>query len=476
MWARLRNERDEGPEKLTAKQIAGLAGEFYHQLCQEFDDDPGDAIGWEEGAYVVLQDCCPDLDDVRPSKRRLQQAAEARERRFGKSADSLLVRHKLTVSPASRDALLKELVDAFALAAEYHWRRAKGDFAPDPAANRFPEFAPVQPKEKKRPIDQITLDDLFLDWKLLHLANGKAERTVADYRQKWESLASYSGTTEAEAITKATIRSWCASLMHPEPGSGQTPLSPRTVRMKYLAAVKAIYGVAVETGKIAENPAAGYAPKVAKPKRERPQGFTEDEAATILTVSRKALDNLGRMSPDNKLGVRWIPWVCAFTGARVGEVAQLRKEDFREDKGIPYIRITPEAGAVKGRRYRDVPLHPQLVDEGLLTFVRSHAPGYLFFSAKTPEDAVKKANSVAGKVSQWVRKDVKITDDRISPNHAWRHRFKTLCFLSDVPPDYAEVLMGHEDGRAARGYGDYPISALAREIRKLPVLHFEKDA
>jgi integrase len=367
------------------------------------------------------------------------------------------------------------MVDAFALVAKYQERRAEGDFSPDPNANRFPELAPAKPTEPKDVTVKTTLDELFSDWKLLHQANGKAERTVTDYRQKWASLVSYSNVTDPEAITKATIRSWCASLMHPEPGGGQAPLSPRTVRMKYLAAAKAIYAVAVNNGKIAENPASGYAPKVAKPKRERPQGFTDDEAATILSASRTALESLGRMSSENKLGVRWIPWVCAFTGARVGEVAQLRKEDFREEKDISYLRITPEAGAVKGRRYRDIPLHPQLVQEGLLAFVRSHAPGYLFFSAKTPEDAIKKANSVAGKVSQWVRNDVQITDDRISPSHAWRHRFKTECIRSDVPPDYAEVLMGHEDGRAARGYGDYPIAALAREIGKLPFLHLSKD-
>ncbi|MDZ4393118.1 MAG: hypothetical protein U1B82_09125, partial [Cypionkella sp.] len=58
---------------------------------------------------------------------------------------------------------------------------------------------------------------------------------------------------------------------------------------------------------------------------------------------------------------RWVPWLCAFTGARVAEITQLRREDFREtDNGVT-IRITPEAGGTKTGQWRDVPMHPQVI-------------------------------------------------------------------------------------------------------------------
>jgi integrase len=44
---------------------------------------------------------------------------------------------------------------------------------------------------------------------------------------------------------------------------------------------------------------------------------------------------------------RWIPWLCAFSGARVAEIAQLRKVDIRLDETIQHGRITSDAGSVK---------------------------------------------------------------------------------------------------------------------------------
>jgi integrase len=79
---------------------------------------------------------------------------------------------------------------------------------------------------------------------------------------------------------------------------------------------------------------------------------------------------------------------CAFTGARVGEMVQLRKEDLRrEGAGVYMLRINPEARTVKGRRFRDVPWHPQLVDDhGFPTFVQGAPAGYLFITPGSGPD------------------------------------------------------------------------------------------
>ena len=55
------------------------------------------------------------------------------------------------------------------------------------------------------------------------------------------------------------------------------------------------------------------------------------------------------------------------------------------------------------------------------------------------------------------------------PNHGWRHRFKTLCREHNVGNEYHNALSGH--AYCAVGdhvYGEYPITALHREICKLP--------
>jgi integrase len=62
--------------------------------------------------------------------------------------------------------------------------------------------------------------------------------------------------------------------------------------------------------------------------------------------------------PKTSAAKKWAPWLCAYTGARVGEIVQLRKKDVWREGKINVMRITPEAGTVKGRQLREVPLHP----------------------------------------------------------------------------------------------------------------------
>ena len=57
------------------------------------------------------------------------------------------------------------------------------------------------------------------------------------------------------------------------------------------------------------------------------------------------------------LAKQWLPWICAYTGARVGKIAQLRRKDVRKEEGHWIIHITPEAGTVKNKEVREVPVY-----------------------------------------------------------------------------------------------------------------------
>lgn len=75
--------------------------------------------------------------------------------------------------------------------------------------------------------------------------------------------------------------------------------------------------------------------------------------------------------------------VAAYTGARIGELALLRRDDVMRDGDHWIIRITAEAGTVKNKQMREVPLHPHLVDLGFPTYAASQR-GYLFSRPKSP--------------------------------------------------------------------------------------------
>ena len=198
-------------------------------------------------------------------------------------------------------------------------------------------------------------------------------------------------------------------------------------------------------------------------------GFTEDEAKAILRAALVNPDELGNRPDTAKRAIRWVPWICAYTGARVGEISQLRKEDLITVSSAPCIRITPEGGTVKTGKYRIVPIHPHLVELGLLPFISARPSGPLFFGSDKVGDAAAKAAKVtSGKVGQWVRESVGITDKRIWPNHAWRHRFKTLCRDVGIDQEIRNAIQGHSDGAAAADYGEFSIKAMQRAIEAFP--------
>ena len=121
---------------------------------------------------------------------------------------------------------------------------------------------------------------------------------------------------------------------------------------------------AVRHKKAAHNPFAGCVVEVprAKVTRETGRAFTEAEAVTIL---RAALTTPINPKQPFTAAKRWVPWIAAYTGARAGELTQLRRQDVESRPGVGWvIRITPEAGTVKTGEVRVVPLHADLVKQG----------------------------------------------------------------------------------------------------------------
>tara|TARA_R110002049_G_scaffold116963_1_gene269856 strand:+ start:311 stop:2485 length:2175 start_codon:yes stop_codon:yes gene_type:complete len=67
----------------------------------------------------------------------------------------------------------------------------------------------------------------------------------------------------------------------------------------------------------------------------------------------------------------WAPLIARFQGTRMEEALQLGPEDFGTDKGIPYMRIrhTIINGVKTLSSERTLPVHPQLIELGLLKLV-----------------------------------------------------------------------------------------------------------
>ena len=165
--------------------------------------------------------------------------------------------------------------------------------------------------------------------------------------------------------------------------------------------------------------------------------------------------------------LRWVPWICAYTGARVSEICQLRVQDVIKRDGTWIIRITGEAGSKKNENSeRLVPVHEALLREGFIDFINKAPSGPLFVDLK-PDRFGNRGGSGPKIIGAWRRK-LGITDVRVGPNHSWRHRFKTLCRQHGVSLDVADALTGH--GRKSEGdrYGVFSPAALQLGMTKIP--------
>ena len=303
-------------------------------------------------------------------------------------------------------------------------------------------------------------------------AYAAAQGITPGVRDEWRSnikrLIEFSKHDDAARLTTAGLIEWRNTLLSQPTKSGRLR-GPRTVRSKYLAPVRAMLTWAVEEKMLPTNAASGIVVRVPRKAKLRERDFTAEEANAILIATLKPPAN--SLSAGHALARRWIPWLCAYTGARVNEFSQMRGKDVVEVEGIWTVRITPEAGTVKAKEARTVPLHPHLIEQGFVDVVLAHGPGPLFYDPekqRVRSDNNRHFKKVGERLAQWVRKEVGIVDPAIQPNHAWRHTFKTLGYSVGMEERVADAIQGHAPKTTGRTYGRPTLKDLDRAIASIP--------
>ena len=285
-----------------------------------------------------------------------------------------------------------------------------------------------------------------------------AASTVKRWKAVIGRFVDHLGHDAADEILRTDVVAWKDSLL----ASG---MSNVTIRDVYLAAVKATLQYGVDQGVLTENPAVGVKVRVKSALKEREQGFEMTEATTILAATLRPPS--GKISGEMAAARRWVPWICAYSGARVNEVTPLTGRDFVVRDGIPMIRVRAETN--KTRKSRLVPLHGHLIEQGLLTYAKSRGTRPLFYDparSRGGSDANPHYKKVGERIAEWVR-SLGI-DSRVAPNHGWRHRFTSVARFVAMPEDVRNVIQGHTAAKVADRYGDTWPQVSHREIQKLP--------
>lgn len=243
-----------------------------------------------------------------------------------------------------------------------------------------------------------------------------------------------------------------------------------TARDTWLSAASRIFRYGVDHKLIRANPFAKVKVEVPKRKKLREKAFTASEAELILRASLVANwhDNLIAGAR------RWVPWLCSYSGARAGEITQLRGQDIQQVEGTWAMVLTPDAGTVKTGEARTVPIHDHLIEQGFLDFVKARGQGPIFYRRDTSDKQADLLNPKTTRpvilrmeLAAWARK-AGITDKGVSPNHSWRHTFKKIADKAGISERTSDAITGHAPTTAGRGYGRADLDDMAEALKKFP--------
>lgn len=450
----------KGPVSLTHKQTIALAGETYRLLAHGMEEDPGSPAAWDTMLDITAAALAGvAADRVLIIGNEQERIAVALEDQFGLYADNVLSGHHLKIDQESRTQLLFQIALAVKDAAIKLHRNALGDYRPDPNADRFGgPFVQTQQKEETAPgAKAVPFTALVTGWWREGEAAGLSRKTHQAYSSAMDRLADHVGHRDASRITADDI----IGLKSARLAAG---VSTKTVKDSDLAGLKAVFGWAVANRLLSQNPAEGITVKRVKVVKLRGKGFTDKEAIAILAAASH--HQRGHERPKTFAAKRWVPWLCAYTGARVGEIAQLRKQDVRQEAGEWVVTLTPEAGAVKNKEAREVPLHPHLVEMGFPEFVARSGNGHLFLTPNRNGDVFGPLQGVKNRLGEFAREVV--TDPNVAPNHGWRHRFKTVGMEAGVSERVLDAICGHAPRTVGAAYGEVTLKARVDAIAKLP--------
>lgn len=214
-------------------------------------------------------------------------------------------------------------------------------------------------------------------------------------------------------------------------------------------------------GYLTENPLAGMKVMTGSAKEAR---LSFDRHDLSILLDQASLRTEARKYPWRY----WLPLLGRATGARLEELCQLRVDDFIEHQGIWCIRIddSREGQHLKNASSRRVlPLHPALLDLGLLQHVESVRAG-------GTDRVFPELEAVRGKLghapSKWFgryKTKLGITDPR-KTFHSFRHTLIDDLRDAGVQDSLIKRMVGHEDGAVTFSiYGSRsPLRAIAKAL------------
>ena len=254
-------------------------------------------------------------------------------------------------------------------------------------------------------------------------------------------------------------------------------LNSRTINEGYLSRLHSIFNWCVRNDVIPDNPATGIKVDTVKDKGKPPPVgyFTPSDLGRIFSAklydTSKTFDEL-----------QWAALFALFTGARATEIAQIRLDSIRHERGVLVAAIEEETKNAGSQRL--IPIHSVLINLGFerrVEKLRNDGASHLFPEWYHKGIEAKQRAEAGGKVTlnhhfpRFIPRAFNVTilpkvgiHDSRKKFHSFRHTFKTGLARAGVARSMQDDLCGHADNSAGAGYvhGEL-VEAMKEAIEKL---------
>lgn len=215
----------------------------------------------------------------------------------------------------------------------------------------------------------------------------------------------------------------------------------------------------VRNGYVERNNAEGLQVKLDKPADEQRKIFEPDDLKRII-------NNLPKN--DRCPWMFWIPMIAMYSGMRREEICQLRKVDVVQVDEVWCFKIVGDSQAgltVKtASSSRIVPVHPKLIELGLLEHVQLQQPKDNLWGFKRYKNQSEYGKKFGNWFSTFNREFV--TQDPLKCFHSFRHTVANTLKQSEVQEGLIAELLGHKNNSITTGrYGKkYKVRVLLDSI------------
>jgi len=316
--------------------------------------------------------------------------------------------------------------------------------------------SPEEPEQVLVVAPPVLLRDVFTQWKG---SKRRSEDTVKACGRALAAFESQSGNPPLSKITRAhgaAFRAWLLA----------QPISSKTAHDRLTWTKSLLRFAARDLELITRHPWEGLdiEHETEAPRRPWSAAQLQDFFGLPLFTAYA----LPKVIDAGGAAAYWVPLLGLFTGARVGELCQLRVEDVADDGAGPVLRITEEADGATLKTTasrREVPIHDELVRLGFLEYVQGLRgagqvplwPGMRFRKGKP-----------GANFSEWFRTARERVPGGVPDFHSLRHTVRTALTEARVLDSIKDRITGHEvRGSTGTRVYEHPKAEIRRAVQAI---------